>query len=64
MDSRTAEIPAYDDYEVNPQACTTILQFFHHTATLQFGQAGNGTVRLIGAYNDSTVTITRTVVVH
>jgi hypothetical protein len=64
VDSRTAEIRGYDDYQVNPSTCTTILYLFKHTATLQFAQAGISTVRLIGAYNDSTITITRSVVVQ
>jgi hypothetical protein len=64
VDGRTAEIRPYDYFEVNPQACTTILQFFPHYARLQFGQAGTATLRVIGASGDSTITVTRTVVVR
>ena len=64
VDSRTAEIRGYDDYQVNPSACVSILYLFHHTSTVQFAHAGISTVRLIGAYNDSTITVTRTVVVQ
>jgi hypothetical protein len=63
VDSRTAEIRGYDDYQVNPSVCNAIQYHFHHTATVRFAQAGISTVRLIGAYNDSTITITRAVVV-
>jgi hypothetical protein len=64
IDSRTAEIRPYDDRVVNPTSCTANIEFYSHTATLQFAQSGNATVRLISAYNDSTITITRTVVVR
>jgi hypothetical protein len=64
IDSRTAEIRPYDDRVVNPTSCTANIEFYSHTATLRFAQSGNATVRLISAYNDSTITITRTVVVR
>ena|ERR1019366_699117 len=64
VDSRTAEIRPYDYFPVNTPQCPANLLFIHHTATLRFGQPGTATVRLIGQYNDSTITITRTVVVH
>ena len=64
LDGHTAEVRPYDERQVNPSACTTELRFLPHSATLQFGQPGTGTVRLISAHNDSTITIARTVVVR
>ena len=64
VDSVTAEVRPYDYYEINPSACTTILASFGHAAPVQFGHAGTATVRVIGAYNDSTITATRTVIVR
>ena len=64
VDSRTAEIRPFDLHQVNATMCTTDIRFLLHTATLQFDQPGIATVRLIGAFNDSTKTITRTVVVR
>jgi hypothetical protein len=64
IDSRTVELRPYDEYQVNPPSCTANILFFRHTATLQFDHTGIATVRLIGAYNDTTKTITKTVVVR
>jgi hypothetical protein len=64
LDNLTVEIRPYDSYQVHPSACTTILAIYPHAMALQFGQTGIATLRLIGAYNDSTITITRTVVVR
>jgi hypothetical protein len=64
VDAHTAEVRPYDEYEVNPPDCTTNILLFHHSATVQFDQTGTGIVRVIGAYNDSTITITHSVDIH
>jgi hypothetical protein len=64
VDSLTAEIRPYDYQQVNPSACTTIQASFLHADSLQFRRTGIATLRVIGAYNDSTITTTRTVVVR
>lgn len=64
VDSLTAEIRPYDYYQINPSACTLILATFLHATTVQFPKAGIATLHVIGAYNDSTITTTRTVVVR
>ena len=64
IDSRTAEIRGYDSRIAHPSSCTANLAFYLHTATLQFAQSGIAVVRLVGAYNDSTITIARAVVVR
>lgn len=64
IDSRTAEIRGYDSRIEHPTACTADLKFYLHTATLQFAQSGSAIVRLVGAYNDTTITIARPVVVR
>lgn len=64
VDGRTAEVRPFDLHQVNATMCTADIRFLLHTATLRFDQAGIATVRLIGAFNDSTRTITRAVVVR
>lgn len=64
LDSLTAEIRPYDYYQIDPSACTANLAHFPHAAPVQFGRSGTAAVRVIGAYNDSTITTTRTVIVR
>jgi hypothetical protein len=64
VDSLSAEIRPYDYHEVNPSACTTIQATFLHADSLQFARTGIATLRVIGAYKDSTIATTRTVVVR
>lgn len=64
VDNVTAEVRPYDYHQVNPSACTTIQATFLHATPVQFGHAGIATLHVIGAYNDSTITTTRTVVVR
>jgi len=63
-DSRTAEIRGYDYFVVGPAVCTADLRSLSHQANLRFGQAGTATLHVIGASGDSTVTVTRIVVVR
>lgn len=61
VDARTAEVRPFDDVDERANACAAIDEGFQHSATLQFGLAGNATVRLIGANAD---TVVRSVIVH
>ena len=63
-DSRTAELRGYDNFIVSSAVCTADLRSLTHHATLRFGQTGAATLHVIGASGDSTITITKTVVVR
>jgi hypothetical protein len=63
-DSATAEIRPYDEVIVNTDQCDEVGRLVQHLAAVRFGQPGIATVRLIGQSGDSTLTITRTVVIH
>lgn len=65
-DSSTVEIRPYDKVLVNPPggACDLVGRSVQYLTAVRFGQPGIATVRLIGRSGDSTVTITRTVVIH